>query len=443
MSDNVIADNSVDEVEVPSRSESPIINPDLNKISKKSKNKKKKKNRKHNKKTIQEDENDDKEMDDQLQEETPEPLAYTFDPLSYNAYTSSDANPSRNNQHSYQGELLMHTYHTLSDGVRKFWNRRYKLFSKFDDGIYLSEELWYSVTPEAIAKYIANLFHKLLPDATSVLDLCCGGGGNTIHFAQLFDHVGAIDINPINLYCTKHNCGIYNVAEKIWPLEADWNEITALLPDGSVNYSWIPESVRRDTDDNTTPQFDFIFSSPPWGGTDYSRDVFDLEQMKPFPISQMLQQLKRYTDNVGLFLPKSSDLDQLAQATQEFFGEEAQCRVVRVNSSHRVVAILALIGYEIIDRFDEINKPKHQEEDEEDDEGEYDEGEYEEGEYEEGEDDDSQEANSDDDYSKPTEEEKPEEEKRKVTEEEVLELMQQLGSSDESFEEELIDFEDI
>ena len=28
-------------------------------------------------------------------------------------------------------------------------------------------------------------------------------GGNTIQFAKIFDNIGALDINPINLYCTK------------------------------------------------------------------------------------------------------------------------------------------------------------------------------------------------------------------------------------------------
>ena len=38
----------------------------------------------------------------------------------------------------------------------KFWGKRYNLFSKFDDGIKLDEESWYSVTPEPMAEYLGN-----------------------------------------------------------------------------------------------------------------------------------------------------------------------------------------------------------------------------------------------------------------------------------------------
>lgn len=75
----------------------------------------------------------------------------------------------------------------------------------------MSSELWFSVTPEKTAKYIAELFKSLLPSATKCCDVACGGGGNAIQFASLFDYVVAIDINPINLYCTQHNSEIYGV----------------------------------------------------------------------------------------------------------------------------------------------------------------------------------------------------------------------------------------
>ena len=38
-----------------------------------------------------------------------------------------------------------------------FWQQRYYYFSKFDKGIQMDEESWYSVTPEEIAKYTAEL----------------------------------------------------------------------------------------------------------------------------------------------------------------------------------------------------------------------------------------------------------------------------------------------
>jgi len=40
--------------------------------------------------------------------------------------------------------------------THKYWKQRYKLFSRFDKGIQMDREGWFSVTPERIAHHIAN-----------------------------------------------------------------------------------------------------------------------------------------------------------------------------------------------------------------------------------------------------------------------------------------------
>lgn len=62
--------------------------------------------------------------------------------------------------------------------LRKYWQRRFSLFSKFDMGIKLDEESWYSVTPEIVAKHTAE---RCKTDI--ILDGFCGAGGNAIQFA--------------------------------------------------------------------------------------------------------------------------------------------------------------------------------------------------------------------------------------------------------------------
>lgn len=59
--------------------------------------------------------------------------------------------------------------------LQKYWNQRFRLFSKFDEGIKLDRESWFSVTPEAIAKHIAERCQCDL-----IVDAFCGVGGNTI-----------------------------------------------------------------------------------------------------------------------------------------------------------------------------------------------------------------------------------------------------------------------
>lgn len=58
----------------------------------------------------------------------------------------------------------------------KFWHQRYYYFSKFDEGIKMDYESWYSVTPEELAAYTA----KLCGNNAVVVDAFCGPGGNVI-----------------------------------------------------------------------------------------------------------------------------------------------------------------------------------------------------------------------------------------------------------------------
>jgi len=62
----------------------------------------------------------------------------------------------------------------------KYLYQRYRLFERFDDGIVLDEESWFSVTPEKIARHIAE---RCL-DGSVVLDPFVGAGGNAIQFAM-------------------------------------------------------------------------------------------------------------------------------------------------------------------------------------------------------------------------------------------------------------------
>lgn len=35
-----------------------------------------------------------------------------------------------------------------------YWAQRYKIFSKFDEGIWLTDDAWFGVTPEPVAKLV-------------------------------------------------------------------------------------------------------------------------------------------------------------------------------------------------------------------------------------------------------------------------------------------------
>lgn len=56
------------------------------------------------------------------------------------------------------------------------------MFSKYDRGIKIDDEGWYSVTPETIAKHIANKVADCFggEGTANVIDPFCGVGGNMI-----------------------------------------------------------------------------------------------------------------------------------------------------------------------------------------------------------------------------------------------------------------------
>ncbi|ODQ77846.1 hypothetical protein BABINDRAFT_40730 [Babjeviella inositovora NRRL Y-12698] len=237
-------------------------------------------------------------------------------------------------------ELLMHSHHTLPKNCKKYWDHRYLLFSKFDEGVYMNSELWYSVTPENIALFLAKLFYYCYPEAETIMDVFSGGGGNTIQFARYFPKVLALERNGTNIFCTQNNTRVYGVQEKVSFIHADW-----------VEFAQQQEEIKR-----LSSTVDIIFSSPPWGGPGYVKNkTFDLDLLQPAPLKAILQTFLRITNHVGLFLPRNSNLDQLAEATRELLGEEARCRVVYVNLQGYCKGIVALWGPKFMTSEQETN----------------------------------------------------------------------------------------
>lgn len=250
-----------------------------------------------------------------------------------------------------EDELLMHTYETLPNDCKKYWKKRYSLFSKFDEGIYMSLELWYLVTPESVAKFLATLVKQLIEFDTTrdpnkpvvVVDVCCGAGGNSIQFAEKFDQVIAIDINEQNLYCTMHNAEIYGVQDRIKPVLGDWNDLI------KNPQEWLPEGVEK---------VDFIFSSPPWGGPSYkytqkaggkkkdkfNKPPFDLNTMSPLNLETLVGSFVSLCNNFLLFLPRTSNLNQLSEVTEKYFGSPGLCKVTYMKEFGFRIALAALFG---------------------------------------------------------------------------------------------------
>lgn len=100
--------------------------------------------------------------------------------------------------------------------MKKFWNKRFYLFSKFDKGIKIDDESWYSITPEPLAKHIAQRVidvnaNSVAEGSLSILDAFCGVGGNLIQFARKCGFCVGSDMDPLKVQYSKHNAELYNL----------------------------------------------------------------------------------------------------------------------------------------------------------------------------------------------------------------------------------------
>ncbi|XP_063828025.1 trimethylguanosine synthase isoform X2 [Ostrinia nubilalis] len=166
----------------------------------------------------------------------------------------------------------------------KYWRKRHSLFHRFDEGIKLDHESWFSVTPESVAWHIANKFAYDV-----VLDAFCGAGGNTIQFARTCAKVIAVDIDPLKIELARHNAKVYGVADRIEFIVGDFFELAPTL------------------------KADMVFLSPPWGGPQYSQvKNYNLETMlEPRPASELMKTALSISPYVAMYVPRNTTCNQL------------------------------------------------------------------------------------------------------------------------------------
>ncbi|KAJ0410685.1 hypothetical protein ATCC90586_008270 [Pythium insidiosum] len=194
--------------------------------------------------------------------------------------------------------------------IWKFWKQRRLLFYQYDEGIQLDRESWYSVTPQALAEHLAD---RCACDV--IVDPFSGCGGNIIQFARTCRKVIAIEIDPAKIRMAQHNAAIYGVADRIeWIL----GDATQILP---------------------TLQADVVFLSPPWGGVNYNRTHFRLEEMKIGDVSgiDLFKMARNLTPNIVYYLPKTTPASEL-EALLPFAGDSRlECEHLYLNGQLKVV----------------------------------------------------------------------------------------------------------
>ncbi|KAI0482739.1 RNA cap guanine-N2 methyltransferase [Xylariaceae sp. FL0804] len=201
--------------------------------------------------------------------------------------------------------------------LQKYWQQRYTIFPYYDDGIHMTPEAWYGVTPEPVAtRIVDDLTAVFSSEKRTIVDLFGGVGANAISLAlateadgytQRWDKVIAIELDAPTLACAQHNASLYGVDDQITWILGDSFKYLELLTKS-------PDKLELDlqVDIPTT----VLFASPPWGGPGYRTDeVFDLATMEPYNLAKLHGAYKSMDH--ALYLPRTSDLRQISKLAPE------------------------------------------------------------------------------------------------------------------------------
>ncbi|KAI0136455.1 RNA cap guanine-N2 methyltransferase-domain-containing protein [Xylariales sp. AK1849] len=194
--------------------------------------------------------------------------------------------------------------------LQKYWQQRHTIFPYYNEGIYMTHDAWYGVTPEPVATQIAFELPKTLSEnKTTIVDLFAGVGANAIAFALSgeWERVIAIERDASTLACAQHNAQLHGVSDYITWINGDSFEYLSLL---NSSPSSLEDPIRVEVDKTV------LFGSPPWGGPGYrTDDVFDLSTMEPYNLITMHEAYRRMDH--ALYLPRTSDVRQIARLASE------------------------------------------------------------------------------------------------------------------------------
>ena len=237
----------------------------------------------------------------------------------------------------------------------KYWDQRYRLFSRFDTGVQVDAESWYSVTPECIADYISRFCLEKAAACGArldvVMDCFSGCGGNTISLAKCFSAVLAVDTVRSKLTMLRGNATLYGVGGRIELVCGEVFRVLASLPaarplcnlaanssadQADQGHQGDPQPLSRPS---TPASVDLLLMSPPWGGPEYLRaPSFDLRALPCGDGAQLLALAASRCANVVYLLPRNSDKAQLL-ALARGLGLPAVVQDLHLHGKHKLTAL--------------------------------------------------------------------------------------------------------
>lgn len=211
--------------------------------------------------------------------------------------------------------------------MRRFFAQRYTLFSRFDRGIQLDDEMWFSVTPEPIAIEQA-LVAAAGSGAGVVIDGFCGAGGNTIQLARAGGHFAVgLDIRPDRVRQAWRHAALYGQRRRCDFVVADFRSA--------------PRLFRR---------ADGVFLSPPWadGGLLPSPGSLSVRRLAGgLDGAALLQAALAISRNVAFFLPRDvcgRDLRALAVLADSDIRVQEHVKSVQYSPARRATAVTCYFG---------------------------------------------------------------------------------------------------
>lgn len=180
----------------------------------------------------------------------------------------------------------------------RFWNQRYLLFERFDEGIQIDENSWAKLPPEQVCEYIA----MKCAGAKLIVDAFAGVGATAIKFASLNScaKVVANDRNPQKLKFLQNNAKIYEVDRRIELTEGDF----LLLPRATA---------------------DVVFLHPPLSKLLLGYRSLAAADFDPH-LEKVIQKAMSMSGNLILLLPPEVSLDSLCSCLHRLACELPQHR---------------------------------------------------------------------------------------------------------------------
>ncbi|WVW86985.1 hypothetical protein I302_109041 [Kwoniella bestiolae CBS 10118] len=220
-------------------------------------------------------------------------------------------NPFLGHEWDCTGLVERYTNYTdVPQDLMKYYAQRRLYFPLYDHlPLLLDRTGWFSITPQPIAASIAERCKCDL-----IIDAFCGVGGNSIEFAKTCERVIAIDNDLTRLKLARHNALHHGVADRIEFIHGDFISF-------AKSFAKINEG-REET-------VDVVFLSPPWGGIDYLNtpsSTYPLSSILPIPGDDLFELCTTLTPNIAYYLPRNTDLKELAALAKTLEGEDPDGR---------------------------------------------------------------------------------------------------------------------